>query len=64
MYFTIIKRKQKGWLAKLQQYINQELPDVQAGLRKGRGTRDQIANIRWVIGKNKRVPERHLLLLY
>ena len=64
MYFTIIKRKQKRWLAKLQQYINQELPDVQAGLRKGRGTRDQIANIRWVIGKNKRVPERHLLLLY
>ena len=64
MYFTIIKRKQKRWLAKLQQYINQELPDVQAGLRKGRGTRDQSANIRWVIGKNKRVPERHLLLLY
>ena len=49
MYFTIIKRKQKRWLAKLQQYINQELPDVQAGLRKGRGTRDQIANICWII---------------
>ena len=37
--------------ARLQQYVNQELPDVQAGLRKGRGTRDQIANICWVIEK-------------
>ena len=37
--------------ARLQQYVNQELPDVQAGLRKGRGTRDQIANIHWIIGK-------------
>ena len=36
---------------RLQQYVNQELPDVQTGLRKGRGTRDQIANIRWVIEK-------------
>ena len=33
--------------ARLQQYVNRELPDVQAGFRKGRGTRDQIANIRW-----------------
>ena len=37
--------------ARLQQYVNQELTDVQAGFRKGRGTRDQIANIRWIIGK-------------
>ena len=37
--------------ARLQQYVNHELPDVQAGLGKGRGTRDQIANIRWIIGK-------------
>ena len=37
--------------ARLQQYMNQELPDVQAGFRKGRGTRDQIANIRWIIEK-------------
>ena len=37
--------------ARLQQYVNQELPDVQAGFRKGRGTRDQIANIRWIIEK-------------
>ena len=37
--------------ARLQQYANSELPDVQAGFRKGRGTRDQIANIRWIIAK-------------
>ena len=37
--------------ARLQQYVNRELPDVQAGFRKGRGTRDQIANILWVIKK-------------
>ena len=36
---------------RLQQYVNQELPDVQTGFRKGRGTRDQIANIRWIIEK-------------
>ena len=49
--------------ARLQQYMNRELPDVQAEFRKGRGTRDQIANIRWIIG-NTKVPEKHLLLLY
>ena len=49
--------------ARLQQYMNHELPDVQAGFRKGRGTRDQIANICWIIEK-ARVPEKHLLLLY
>ena len=37
--------------ARLQQYVNQEIPDVQAGFRKGRGTRNQIANIRWIIQK-------------
>ena len=37
--------------ARLQQYVNQELPDVQAGFRKGRGTRDQIANTHWIIQK-------------
>ena len=37
--------------ARLQQYMNRELPDVQAGFRKGRGTRDQIANILWIIKK-------------
>ena len=49
--------------ARLQQYVNRELPDVQAGFRKGRGTRDQIANIRWIMEK-ARVPEKHLFLLY
>ena len=39
--------------ARLQQYVNHELPDVQAGFRKGRGTRDQIANIHWIIEKAK-----------
>ena len=38
---------------KLQQYMNHELPDVQAGFRKGRVTRDQIADIHWIIEKNK-----------
>ena len=37
--------------ARLQQYMNGELPDVQAGFRKGRGTRDPIANIHWIMGK-------------
>ena len=48
---------------RLQQYVNRELPDVQVGFRKGRGTRDQIAKIHWIIEK-ARVPEKHLLLLY
>ena len=50
--------------ARLQQYRNQELSDVQAGFRKGRGTRDQISNIRWIIEKSRRVPEKHLFLLH
>ena len=45
--FDIVKILQ----ARLQQYMNHELPDVQAGFRKGRGTRDQIANICWIIEK-------------
>ena len=49
--------------ARLQQYVNHELPDVLAGFRKGRGTRDQIANICWIIKKAK-VSEEHLFLLY
>ena len=50
--------------ARLQQYVNCELPDVQAGFRKDRGTRDQIASIIWFIERNKRLLEKHLLLLY
>ena len=49
--------------ARLQQYMIHELSDVQDGFRKGRGTRDQIANICWIIKKRKKVPEKHLLLL-
>ena len=43
----------KIFQARLQQYVNWELPDVQAGFRKGRGTRDQIANICWIIEKSR-----------
>ena len=50
--------------ARLQQYVNCELPDAQAGFRKGRGTTDQIANTCWIIEKSKRVSEKHLFLLY
>ena len=49
--------------ARLQQYVNRELPDVQAGFRNGRGTRDRIANIRWII-KKQRNSKKHLFLLY
>ena len=43
--------------ARLQQYVNHELPDVQAGFRKGRGTRDRIANIRWITKKAREFQE-------
>ena len=49
--------------ASLQQYVNRELPDVQAGFRKGRGTRDQIANIRWIMEKARKF-QKNLFLLY
>ena len=55
-------------LARLQQYLNHELPDVQAGFIKGRGTRDQIANICWInekardFKKKKKKPPTHVLL--
>ena len=64
--FALISHASKVMLkilqARLQQYVNRELPDVQAGFRKDRGTRDQIANIRRII--DKRVPEKQLFLLY
>ena len=50
--------------AGLQQYVNHELPDVQAGFRKGRGTRDQIINIHWIIEKGREFQKKHLLLLH
>ena len=43
----------QNYPARLQQYVNREIPDVQAGFRKGRRTRDQIANIRWIIKKQE-----------
>ena len=52
---TLISQMSRAMLkilqARLQQYVNREVPDVQAGFRKGRGTRDQIANIRWIMEK-------------
>ena len=50
--------------ARLQQYVNHELPDVQAGFKKGRGTRDQIANICWIIEKARDFQKKHLFLVY
>ena len=55
MHFDLISHTSKVMLkilqARLQQYVNQDLPDVQAGFRKDRGTRDQIANICWIMEK-------------
>ena len=50
--------------ARLQQYVNRELPDVQAEFRKGIGSRDQIANIHWIIEKAREFQKKHLLPLY
>ena len=51
--------------ARLQQYLNRELPDVQAGFRKGRGNRDQIASFHWIIEKAREFQKiKHLLLLH
>ena len=48
----------KIFQARLQQYVNRELPDVQAGFRKGRGTRDQIANIFWTMEKARKFQKK------
>ena len=50
--------------ARLQQYVNHEVPDVQAGFRKRRGTRDQIANILWIIKTAREFQKKYLFLLY
>ena len=50
--------------ARLQQYVNRELADVQSCFRKGRGTRDQNANIRWIMEKAREFQKKHLCLLY
>ena len=50
--------------ARLQQYMNYEIPDVQGRFRKGRGTRNQVANIHWIIKKAREFQKKHLLFLY
>ena len=50
--------------SRLQLYVNRELPDVQAGFRKGRGTREQIAKIHWIIEKAREFQKKHLPLLH
>ena len=54
----------KIFQARLQQYMNQELPDVEAVFRKGREARDPIANICWIIEKVREFQKKHLLMLY
>ena len=65
---TLISHASKVMLkilqARLQQYVNNELPDVQAGFRKGRGTRDQIANIRWIMEKQESSRETSISALF
>ena len=65
---TVISHASKVMLKilqdRLQQYVNQELPDVQAGFPRGRGTRDQIANISWIIEKAREFQKKHPLLLH
>ena len=66
--FALILQTSKVMLKSLQvrfqQYVNQELPDVQAGFRKSRGIRDQIANICWIMEKAREFHRKHLFLLY
>ena len=50
--------------ARVLQYVNRELPNVQAGFKKGRGTKHQIANISWIIEKAREFQKKHLFLLY
>ena len=50
--------------ARLQQYLNCELPGVPAGFRKGRGTRDQITNIHWIMEKGREFQKKNVFLLY
>ena len=54
----------KIFQARLKQYVNRELPDVQAGFRKGRGTRDQIANICWIIKKAREFQKKKIYFCF
>ena len=58
---TVMLKILQAWL---QQYVNHELADVQAGFRKGKGTRNQTASIHWIIEKAREFQKKHLLLLY
>ena len=60
---TLTKIILKILQARLQQYVNRELPDVQAGYRKGRGTRDQIANICWIMEKARKFQKKSISAL-
>ena len=68
LHMALISHASKAMLkilqARLQQYVNCELPGVQAGFRKGRGSRDQIANICWIMEKAREFQKKHLFLLY
>ena len=65
---TLISQARKLMLkllpARLQQYMNHEIPDVQTGFRKGTGTKDQVANICWIIKKARGFRKKNLILLY
>ena len=65
---TVISHASKVMLkilqARLQQYVNRELPDIQAGFRKGRGTRDQTVNIRWIIEKAREFQKNICIIGY
>ena len=50
--------------AKLQQYVNRELPDIQVGVRKGRGTRDQISSIHWIIEKARELKKKKIYFCF
>ena len=63
-HLTASKVMLKILQARLQQYMNLELPDVQAGFRKDRGTRHQIAKIQWITEKAREFQKKHLCLLY
>ena len=62
-HFTYWQSNVQNPSSRLQQYVNCELPDVQIGFRKGRGTRDQIANIRWIMEKAREFQKKRLFLL-
>ena len=64
LIWDISKVMLKILAARLHNCVNQELPDVQTGFRKGRGARDQIENIRWVMGKARELKKKNLLLLH